>query len=494
MSVNTRSGPSRGPLAALLLALALPASAATFTPNSFDDRIDADPGDGVCATSAPVVCTLRAAVMEANALPGADTISLPAGTYRLTIPGTTEHASLTGDLDILDAAGLTIQAQGTQRPIIDANLLDRALDVIDGPFVLNGVRIINGRAITPGPYSEDAVGGGILLRNPANTFIHLSDIESNEASIAGAGIYRVGVVGTLTITQSRVANNRAGLDGGAEYGAGGGLFAYGDAAVAIHLSRFEGNQANVGGAISLFETELLLRYSVLGNNRAVAHSAGQVGGAGVHAKDSTLRIENSSLYWNLTQGGAENTLRGAITVEDSLLRMFSSTIAENNFCGIDSGRSDVFLQNLTISDNSCGVRWYNLPFHTLIARTLFIRNSALAFNFGANCVVTSYVPDVRDIDGHNLDDGNSCNLAPSGFGNLPNTDSGLDLLDVSLPLPALMPLPGSPLIDAGSPLNPASGNPEACFQFDQLGVEREAGRCDIGAVERTALFSDGFEF
>ena len=33
-----------------------------------DDDVDASPGNGVCATTAPVHCTLRAAVMEANAL------------------------------------------------------------------------------------------------------------------------------------------------------------------------------------------------------------------------------------------------------------------------------------------------------------------------------------------------------------------------------------------------------------------------------------------
>ncbi len=43
------------------------------------DSIDADPGDGDCA-DAESRCSLRAAIMEANALPGRQRIELPAGT------------------------------------------------------------------------------------------------------------------------------------------------------------------------------------------------------------------------------------------------------------------------------------------------------------------------------------------------------------------------------------------------------------------------------
>src|SRR5438128_10946383 len=39
---------------------------------------------------------LRAAVQEANATPGADTIVVPAGTYRLTLPGSGGGAGPTG--------------------------------------------------------------------------------------------------------------------------------------------------------------------------------------------------------------------------------------------------------------------------------------------------------------------------------------------------------------------------------------------------------------
>ena len=64
-----------------------------FSVDSTTDAVDAVPGDGVCATAA-TECTLRAAIMEANALPGPDAIVVPAGTYVLSIPGTDEDLSL----------------------------------------------------------------------------------------------------------------------------------------------------------------------------------------------------------------------------------------------------------------------------------------------------------------------------------------------------------------------------------------------------------------
>ena len=96
---------------ALLSAVAFPgvgvharqhaASAAPFLVNATADAVDKDPGDGLCAATGGK-CTLRAAIQETNALAGADTISLPAGTYLLTIAGSGEDAGASGDLDITD--------------------------------------------------------------------------------------------------------------------------------------------------------------------------------------------------------------------------------------------------------------------------------------------------------------------------------------------------------------------------------------------------------
>jgi len=60
------------------------ASPAMLTVNSTGDGGDASPGDGVCQTATPGECTLRAAIQEANANPGTDTIAF-------NIPGAGSH-------------------------------------------------------------------------------------------------------------------------------------------------------------------------------------------------------------------------------------------------------------------------------------------------------------------------------------------------------------------------------------------------------------------
>ena len=61
-----------------------PVQAANFVVNEQGDTVDANPGDGICddGTGPGTNCTLRAAIMEANALAGTDTVSYT----HLTLP------------------------------------------------------------------------------------------------------------------------------------------------------------------------------------------------------------------------------------------------------------------------------------------------------------------------------------------------------------------------------------------------------------------------
>ena len=99
---------SKGFLALLLLICGLallsrPTSAmlatGAYTVNTTTDAVDANIGNGVCATSSGE-CSLRAAIQEANASFAAQTITLPAGTYKLTIEGDDEESAVTGDAAI----------------------------------------------------------------------------------------------------------------------------------------------------------------------------------------------------------------------------------------------------------------------------------------------------------------------------------------------------------------------------------------------------------
>ena len=68
----------------------------TFLVDSFADEVDTNPGDGI-AMAASGKTTLRAAIMEANASAGADTVWLPEGTYILSLAGTDEDAAATAE-------------------------------------------------------------------------------------------------------------------------------------------------------------------------------------------------------------------------------------------------------------------------------------------------------------------------------------------------------------------------------------------------------------
>ncbi|MEM9056170.1 MAG: DUF4347 domain-containing protein, partial [Pseudomonadota bacterium] len=70
---------------------------AAFVVNTQADTVDINPGDGV-ALDAFGNTSLRAAIMESNALAGADFIQLPAGTYTFNLGGSDINPAATGDL------------------------------------------------------------------------------------------------------------------------------------------------------------------------------------------------------------------------------------------------------------------------------------------------------------------------------------------------------------------------------------------------------------
>jgi CSLREA domain-containing protein len=165
-----------------------------FIVDSTADVVDANPGDGICDDGSGN-CTLRAAIMEANASPGADTINLSADTYILSIPGT-------NPLRITD--DLTINGAGARATIIDADRLYRVI-LIDVPSTVGFFRM----AIQNG---ESETGGGISNEDGTLTLID-SFVSGNSAEERGGGILNL-VGGQLTLKNSRVNSNTADRFGG----------------------------------------------------------------------------------------------------------------------------------------------------------------------------------------------------------------------------------------------------------------------------------------
>ena len=243
-------------LASLLLAVA-PAAAAPFTVNDTADAVDAAPGDGSCATAGGT-CTLRAAIQEANAHTGADTIMLPAGTYLLTIPGRGEDAAMMGDLDITD--DVTIIGTSAATTILDGNGIDRIFEIANPASIvaMSSLTIRNGN---PGPPGPDADGGGIFNQ------------------------------GTLTLTDVVVANNTSA-------GSGGGISSVNDLTLTNCVVSGD-TAANFGGGIDNPLTATLTNVTVSGNTSG----AGGGGGIANDLLDAIATLTNVTIADNSAPAG-----------------------------------------------------------------------------------------------------------------------------------------------------------------------------------------------
>jgi uncharacterized repeat protein (TIGR01451 family)/CSLREA domain-containing protein len=275
--------------------------AATFAVDSTLDTVDVNPGDGKCADAAspPSHCTLRAAIQEANALAGADTINLDVNVYTLTITGAGENLAATGDLDISD--DLTINGASTSTTIVDGGGLDRVFDIApngQSPTVtIQNLTIRKGKA-------TGAAGGAILITRGTVTLTACS-LTDNQADVNGGAIANVG--GSLTVNTSTLNANSA-------TGNGGGLFNVGTAT--LTRSTISGNSASVlGGGLYNGGTATLTNSTLSGNNATL-----QGGGVyNANTVSSSATISFSTLAFNIAPSGGGVYNAGGVTLTSTLL-------------------------------------------------------------------------------------------------------------------------------------------------------------------------------
>ena len=197
---------------------ALPSSAAAvFVVGSNADVGDSSPGDGACATSSGV-CTLRAAIQEANALPGADVIQFAIGSGLQTISLGSSLPTITQPVSI---DGWT-QPGYSGTPIIDINGNGRGgLVVTGGGTLLRGlvVRGVSGNGI------ELTTGGSNVVEG---CYVGMAANGTTPAANTGHGIVvsnssnnRIG--GTALAQRNLISKNTAkGNGGGIVLNGGGG--------------------------------------------------------------------------------------------------------------------------------------------------------------------------------------------------------------------------------------------------------------------------------
>ena len=266
----------------------------TYTVDSVLDAPDASPGDGTCK-SALGECTLRAAVMEANAQAGGATVSLGANqTYELTIGGRGEDAARTGDLDVI--GNLRIAGNGAT---IDAAGIDRVLDVRSGGLRLEAVTVTGGHAL-------GSSGGGLRIEAGAMGHVLGSHITGNSSEIT----VTTGPMGPNGFQGGFACGGPFGIPEVFEcWGEGGGAGIWSRGTLLLGDTAVTANTALGGGCVTVYFTPV-----------TQGTICGWAEGGGVFADGGALI--NSTVAGNTVAAGAGGGLAGSAMV-------VSSTIASN---------------------------------------------------------------------------------------------------------------------------------------------------------------------
>jgi CSLREA domain-containing protein len=320
------ANPLRTAAGALCIALLCTcATAATFTVNSTADTPDANPGDGVCATAA-AVCTLRAAIEEANALLGDDQINVPGGSYSLAS-------------ELLITSNINIVGSGITATLISGVAFTRIFNIVGvSPVVsLSDVRITQGRA------SE---GGGIRVGSGRVTLLR-TRVDRNGADSGagrGGGIHMSGE--SLTVRDSMIEINFA-INGG------GGIYVAGAATLDMVSSSVQFNQTpGLGGGIASSGSVTTLNSTIAQNEAS--------NGAGIAIEEGPADIQFTTFNNNTVTGAATNAQVYAATPNTSgLSRTFRGNIIANpvggaNCAGTIPANAVSSLGNNLDSSNSCG--------------------------------------------------------------------------------------------------------------------------------------------
>lgn len=218
--------------------------------------------DGLVDPGTTHGCTLRAAIEEANALPGNQSIMIDGsrGPFMLT----------KGQLTITEG----VSVRGYELPLIDAARKSRIfyLDGGGDNIIVNLQQLDMAR----GRVSTSDRGGAIFINNNALAQISDSIVRESQANFGG-GIYLQNG-GDLTMWRSAVRDNIAGtpedgITGGGVTQRGGGIFNL-KGNVTIHDSSIFDNLAVRGGGLSNFGGTMRVENSSVIDNEALAIGGG----------------------------------------------------------------------------------------------------------------------------------------------------------------------------------------------------------------------------
>jgi len=503
------------------------AQAATQVTNYIVTRTD-DPPPGNCQAGD---CSLREAILAANANPGLDYIGLTIdATYGLSIPPNGINNANTGDLNITDDLNFYYPGMICLGGICQATIkgvtgwLDRILSLENNAEVhMFGLTIKDG--------STFGSGGGVFIFPGSSLYLSSCTIYHNAADGLGGGIYNAG---TLALSNSYILGNYAGNGGGiynevnahltvstpsyimsntvvgngdggglwisnpadaqlskltvqqnhADGGWGGGLF-YQSTGQDLQLthSNVLSNTATDGGGIFLGGGSLTVQTVTISGNSA----SGDGGGISVrNYQNGQLNISHSNIANNRATNG------GGIGVDwDSTAQITMTNVTVSGNTATNSGGglmlSTAWLYNVTVTNNSSDwdFNQIGLGGGLWVGKDAYIANSVLGANpRGSDCYALGTL---HSLDYNLIQTTNHCTPTGDIFHNKmgvapllgPLANNGGETL-------THMPLAGSPLQEAGNPFGCAGAN-GSLLTTDQRGWSRPVGLCEMGAVEIGAI-------
>ncbi len=400
----------------------IPAGPLHLVVTSAAEGVDATPGDGLCRTVFGN-CTLRAAIMEANGWPGADTITIAPGTHP-TIGkwGRGEEAGRAGDLDVW--GDLTLHGGGA---IIDGSLLDGIFDVHAGTLSVDEVHLVRSldRALQVAGVAAASLVDSEVSDSQGLAVVSGGDLVMQRSVLSGLG--STGGVGALAL---------------------GGTAVIEDVTIEDYTSTGVGQRSiiGVGGAAEL------RRLQVVGN-AAAAKSIIEVYSGG------TLSLESSTL----TANTSSSLITNAGTAD-----VWQSSLVDNTTTS-----------QAVVSSGPLSLHWSTIAGNLSTGPALFtglyrpLLEASVITHPGGAC---RYTADVAS--SYNVVADSSCGL--SGAGNLQGSDPLLDTLTTAPPYVRAL-LAGSPARDRIPAGTLGCG---ATLTGDQVGNPRPQGpACDAGAVE-----------
>ncbi len=300
-------------------------------------------------------------------------------------------------------------------------------------------------------------GANVLTVSGDNKYQVFNDIDAQTANLSG-----------LTIANGNASTGT---------GDGGGIFVGNSAAMTVSNSIFSGNTAELGGGIYSTGIALTVSNSAFIGNSASGGSSSPAEGGGLNTGGGPSTVSNSTFSGNTASGslgsiGGGIFNGGTLTVSNST---FSGNSAPNS--GFGGGIYNYGGSALTVSDS------------TLSGNSATNGSGGGIVNGGSVTITNSIV--AGNTESASGQAGNDCdNCGAQSKYNLISTSAApitaaqlmlgpLALNGPNQTLQTLLPLPGSPAIEAGNPaLLPSS------MKTDERGRPRTVNSTlDLGAVE-----------